>query len=159
MMREVRVAHVELSLSGAFVPQARTPSESEFVPSVERWKTTVAVAAEPALIIDPAGTIIAVSPSATALLGLGRPTDAVGQALLGGVIRLIDFTAGGGDLDEPELERIPPLLAIRSGRLARGLMRVQTADGEAHLTVDAIATPLTDAGEVVASLTFFSAVR
>jgi PAS domain-containing protein len=159
MMREVRVAHVELSLSGAFVPQARTPSESEFVPSIERWKTTVAVAAEPALIIDPIGTILAVSPSATALLGLGRPADAVGQPLLGGVIRLIDFTAGGGDLDEPELERIPPLLAIRSGRLARGLMRVQTAEGEAHLTVDAIATPLTDAGDVVASLTFFSAVR
>jgi PAS domain-containing protein len=159
MMREVRVAHVELSLSGAFVPQARTPSESEFVPSIERWKTTVAVAAEPALIIDPIGTILAVSPSATALLGLGRPADAVGQPLLGGVIRLIDFTAGGGDLDEPELERIPPLLAIRTGRLARGLMRVQTAEGEAHLTVDAIATPLTDAGDVVASLTFFSAVR
>jgi PAS domain-containing protein len=117
------------------------------------------VAAEPALIIDPIGTILAVSPSATALLGLGRPADAVGQPLLGGVIRLIDFTAGGGDLDEPELERIPPLLAIRSGRLARGLMRVQTAEGEAHLTVDAIATPLTDAGDVVASLTFFSAVR
>jgi hypothetical protein len=38
-------------------------------------------------------------------------------------------------------------------------MRVQTAEGDAHLTVDAIATPLTDAGDVVASLTFFSAVR
>jgi PAS domain-containing protein len=159
MMREVRVAHVELSLSGAFVPQARTPSESEFVPSIERWKTTVAVAAEPALVIDAGGTILAVSPSATALLGLGRPAEAVGQPLLGGRIRLIDFTAGGGDLDEPEVERIPPLLAIRSGRLARGLMRVQTVEGEAHLTVDAIATPLVDAGDVVASLTFFSAVR
>jgi PAS domain-containing protein len=158
-MREVRVAHVELSLSGAFVPQARTPSESEFVTSIERWQSTVAGAAEPALIIDQAGTILAVSPSATTLLGLGRPAETVGQPLLGGVIRLIDFTAGGGDLDEPELERIPPLLAIRSGRLARGLMRVQTLDGTAHLTVDAIATPLVEGDEVVASLTFFSAVR
>jgi PAS domain-containing protein len=159
MLREVRVAHVELSLSGAFVPQARTPSESEFVPSIERWKATVASAAEPALVIDRAGTILAVSPSAAALLGLGRPAETVGQPLLGGAVRLIDFTAGGGELDEPELERIPPLLAISSGRLARGLMRVQTAEGDAHLTVDAIATPLTDAGDVVASLTFFSAVR
>jgi len=41
MMREVRVAHVELSLSGAFVPQARTPDESEFVSSVDRWAATV----------------------------------------------------------------------------------------------------------------------
>ena len=153
------MAHVELSLSGAFVPQARTPSESEFVPSVERWKATVAAAAEPALVVDPAGTIVAVSPAATELLGLGRPSQVVGQSLLGGVIRLIDFTAGGGDLDEPELERIPPLLAIRSGRLARGLMRVQTVDEAAHLTVDAIATPLVAGNEVVASLTFFSAVR
>jgi PAS domain-containing protein len=158
-LREVRVAHVELSLSGAFVPQARTPSESEFVPSIERWKSTVATAAEPALVIDPTGTILAVSPSASTLLGLGRPAEVVGQPLLGGVIRLIDFTAGGGDLDEPELERIPPLLAIRSGRLARGLMRFQILDGDAHVTVDAIATPLVDAGDVVASLTFFSAVR
>ena len=155
----MRVAHVELSLSQAFVPQARTPAEAEFVTSIERWATTVAVAAEPCLIIDGAGTILAVSPSASELLGLGKPVDAVGQPLLGGVLRLIDFTAGGGELDEPEVERIPPFLAIRSGRLARGLMRVQTDAGDAHLTVDAIATPLQDAGEVVASLTFFSAVR
>jgi hypothetical protein len=40
----VPVAHVELSLSGAFVPQARTPGGSEFVSSVERWTSTVATA-------------------------------------------------------------------------------------------------------------------
>jgi hypothetical protein len=159
MMREVRVAHVELSLSGAFVPQARTPVPAEFVTSIERWTNTVAIAAEPCLIIDGASTILAVSPSCTDLLGLGKPADAAGQPLLGGVLRLIDFTAGGGELDEPEVEKIPPLLAIRSGRLARGLMRVQTDAGDAHLTVDAIATPLQDAEQVVASLTFFSAVR
>jgi PAS domain-containing protein len=159
MMMEVRVAHVELSLSGAFVPQARTPAEAEFAAGIDRWGTTVATAAEPCLIIDGASTILAVSPSAAELLGLGRPAETVGQPLLGGVLRLIDFTAGGGELDEPEIERIPPLLAIKSGRLARGLMRVQTDAGDAHLTVDAIATPLTEAGDVVASLTFFSAVR
>jgi len=159
MMREVRVAHVELSLSGAFVPQARTPAEAEFVTSIDRWTATVATAAEPCLVIDATSKIIAVSLSGSDLLGLGRPAEAVGQPLLGGVLRLIDFTAGGGELDEPEIERIPPLLAIRSGRLARGLMRVQTDAGDAHLTVDAIATPLLEAGDVVASLTFFSAVR
>jgi hypothetical protein len=153
------VAHVELSLSGAFVPQARTPAEAEFVAGIDRWTSTVATAVEPCLVIDVATTILAVSPSCTELLGLGEPADAVARPLLGGVLRLIDFTAGGGELDEPEVERIPPLLAIRSGRLARGLMRVQTDAGDAHLTVDAIATPLQDAGEVVASLTFFSAVR
>jgi hypothetical protein len=155
----VRVAHVELSLSGAFVPQARTPAEAEFVASISRWTSTVATAAEPCLVIDVTTTILAVSPSCSELLGLGKPVDAVGQTLLGGVLRLIDFTAGGGELDEPEVEKIPPLLAIRSERLARGLMRVQTDREEGHLTVDAIATPLVEADQVVASMTFFSPVR
>jgi PAS domain-containing protein len=160
-MREVRVAHVELSLSGAFVPQARTPAESEFVSSVDRWAATVWQAVEPCLVIDVAFRIVAVSPSASELLGLGKGLDAVGQPLLGGEgsLRLIDFTAGGGELAEIEAEKIPPLLAIRSQRLARGLIRVQPMTGDQHLTVDAIATPLTQDDQVMASLTFFSAIR
>jgi len=153
------VAHVELSLSGAFVPQARTPAESEFMANVDRWSTTVAGAVEPCLVIDVTTKILAISPSCSELLGLGKPVDAVGSTLLGNVLRLIDFTAGGGQLEEPELEKIPPLLAIKSQRLARGLMRVQTGASEAHLTVDAIATPIVEGDQVVASLTFFSAVR
>jgi hypothetical protein len=141
------------------VPQARTPAEVEFVADIDRWVATVAAAAEPCLVIDVTTTILAVSPAGSQMLGLGQPAEAVGQPLLGGVLRLIDFTAGGGELDEPEIERIPPLLAIRSGRLARGLMRVQTDAAHAHLTVDAIATPLLRGDDVVASLTFLSAVR
>lgn len=152
------MAHVELSLSGAIVPQARTPAEVEFVTSLDKWTAPVATATEPCLVIDGSLTILAVSPPASELLGLGKPADVVGRPLLDGVLRLIDFTAGGGELDEPETEKIPPLLAIRSGRLARGLIRVQT-DGDAHLTVDAIATPLQDGDQVVGSLTFFSAIR
>jgi hypothetical protein len=155
----VRVAHVELSLSGAIVPQARTPAEAEFVATIDRWTSTVATAVEPCLVIDVAARILAVSRSCSELLGLGLPSDVVNQPLVGGVLRLIDFTAGGGELDEPETEKIPPLLAIRSQRLARGLMRVQTGGLDGPLTVDAIATPLLDGDQVVASLTFFSAVR
>ena len=154
------MAHVELSLSGAYVPQARTPAEAEFVAGIDRWTSTVATAAEPCLVIDVATTILAVSPSCSSLLGFGEPADAVLQPLLGGgVLKLIDFTAGGSELDEPEVEKIPPLLAIRSQRLARGLMRVQTGGLTGHLTVDAIATPLLADDQVVASLTFFSPVR
>ena len=161
LMREVRVAHVELSLSGAFVPQARTPAESEFVSSVDQWAATVWQAVEPSLIIDTGFRIRAVSPSASELLGLGKGAEAVGKPLLGGegALRLIDFTAGGGELTEQEIEKIPPLLALTSERLARGLMRVQLTNEEGHLTVDAIATPLWEDGRVVASLTFFSAIR
>jgi PAS domain-containing protein len=152
------VAHVELSLSGAFVPQARTPAEDEFVTSVERWASTVAVADEPCLIIDGSGSILAVSPSCSELLGLGKPTEALGQRL-SSALHLIDFTAGAGRLEEPEAEKIPPLLALSSERLARGLMRVVPGIGEAPLTVDAVSTPLLSGGRVAGSLTFLSPVR
>lgn len=152
------MAHVELSLSGAFVPQARTPAEAEFVPGVDRWTATVAAASEPSLIIDTSTAILAVSASAAELLGLGKPPEAIGQPL-GAVLRLLDFTAGAGELEESDAEKIPPLLAVRSGRLARGLLRVVPGPGETPLTVDAIATPLLEGERVVGSLTFFSAVR
>jgi hypothetical protein len=152
------VAHVELSLSGAFVPQARTPAEAEFVPGVDRWTATVAAATEPCLIVDTSTTIQAVSVSCAELLGLGKPPEAIGQPL-GAVLRLLDFTAGAAALEDSDAEKIPPLLAIRSESLARGLLRVVPVLGEAPLTVDAIATPLRDGERVAGSLTFFSAVR
>jgi hypothetical protein len=161
MIREVRVAHVELSLSGAFVPQARTPVESEFASNIDRWAATVWQAVEPCLVIDGNETVVAVSSAASDLLGLGKGADAVGRPLLGGegALRLIDFTAGGGKLDGPEVEKIPPLLALRTGQQARGLMRIDASGTERHVTVDAISTPLFENGHVVASLTFFSAIR
>ena len=63
------MAHVELSLSGAFVPQARTPAEAEFVPNVDRWTATVAAATEPCLVIDATATILAISASCSELFG------------------------------------------------------------------------------------------
>jgi hypothetical protein len=152
------VAHVELSLSGAFVPQARTPAEAEFAPSVDRWTATVAAAAEPCLVINTSMTIVALSASCSELLGLGKPVEAIGQPL-SGVLHLLDFTAGAGELEESDADKIPPLLALRSERLARGLLRVVPGPGETPLTVDAIATPLLDGGRVAGSLTFFSPVR
>jgi hypothetical protein len=120
---------------------------------------TVATAPEPCLVLDAEMRISAASASCCHLLGLGAPTDAVGRPLLGGVLRLVDFTAARGELTENEIDKIPPLLALTSGRLARGLLRVQWgAGGESHATVDAIATPLWDDGTVSGSLTFFSEV-
>jgi hypothetical protein len=152
------VAHVELSLSGAFVPQARTPSEAEFVPGLDRWTSAVAEAAEPCLVIDTFTTILAVSVSCCELFGLGKPAEAIGRPL-SDALRLIDFTAGAGELDETDVEKIPPLLAIRSERLARGLLRTVPAPGEPPLTVDAITTPLLNGERVAGSLTFFASVR
>lgn len=152
------MAHVELSLSGTFVPQAGTPAGAEFVTSIDRWTSTVASAEEPCLVIDFTTTILAISHSCSRLLGLGDAPGLVGEPLLGGSLRLVDFTAGRGELADPETEKIPPLLALTTQRLARGLMRVQPVQGELDITVDAIATPLWINDQVAASLTFFSQV-
>jgi PAS domain-containing protein len=152
------VAHVEFSLTEAFVPQADTSFEQES-DSFTRWSATASDAAEPCLLIDSDTTIAAVSRSCCKLLGLGAPADAVGRPLLEGGLRLLDFTAARGELTEQEIDKIPPLLALTSGRLARGLLRVSSSSaGAPDSTVDAIATPLLANGVVAGSLTFFSAV-
>ena len=152
------MAHVELSLSTPFVPQARTPDESEFVPSVDRWTSAVAAAAEPCLVIDTSTTILAVSASCCELFGLGKPAEAIGKPL-GSALHMVDFTADGRELDESDAEKIPPLLAVRSERLARGLLRVVPSPGQPPVTVDAITTPLLSGDRLVGSLTFFSPIR
>jgi hypothetical protein len=151
------VAHVELSLSEAFVLDHGTLQAPD--DAVTRWADAVFGAAEPCLVIDADAVIVATSASCCALLGLGRPASTVGRFLLDGVLRLVDFTAARGELTEAEIDKIPPLLALSSGRLARGLMRVQcSADGAQHATVDAVATPLWRRARPAGSLTFFSAV-
>lgn len=118
----------------------------------------MAVADEPCLIVDETGAIVAVSPSGSELLGLGKPSDAIGKRLTA-ALQLIDFTAGAGPLEDPEAEKIPPLLAVRSARLTRGLLRVLPDAEKAPLTVDAVSTPLLTGDRVAGSLTFLSPVH
>jgi hypothetical protein len=155
------VAHVELSLSETFVPQpSPSGSATDAPPGVAGmacWIRTVNAASEPCLVIDAAVTIVAASGACHDLLNLGGPGSAVGRFLLDGAMRLVDFTAARDALTELDAEKIPPLLALSSGRLARGLMRVY--DGtDLDVTVDAIATPLREDGKVVGSLTFFAPI-
>ena len=141
--------HVELSVSE---PSAvRHPPAGS---SLDRWAEAVAGAGEPCLVVDAQATIVALSDAARGLLGLDG--DAVGRGLLDGVPRLLDFSPGGGDLGDGDVNKIPPVLALSSERLARGLLRVER-DGVAS-TLDAIATPLFDNGRLAGSLTFLSQV-
>ncbi|MFC4149322.1 PAS domain-containing protein [Micromonospora mangrovi] len=152
------MAHVELSLSEVFVPAARTPTEDEF-DNLGQWSHTVTHAAEPCLLIDADTTVVAISSSGCELLCLGHPEDVIGRPLLDGGLRLVDFTAYSSELTEQESDKIPPLLALHSGRLARGLLRVREPDTDAPgTTVDAISTPVLADGDVAGSLTFFSKV-
>ena len=144
--------HVELALtdlgqlSTAFRPEPRDPFAC--------WAAAVCNAVEPSLVIDSRETIIAMSPSCVAMLGLREAP--IGQPLRSGALRLIDFSSHPDELTDTDVGKIPPLLSLSSGRLARGLIRVD-CDGSV-CTLDAVATPIGAEGEIVGSLTFFSAV-
>jgi hypothetical protein len=146
------VPHVELSLTdfGHLSAALRSEPRDPFA----CWAAAVANAVEPSLVIDSHETIIAMSPSCVAILGLREAP--IGQPLRSGALRLIDFSSPADSLDDIEVGKIPPLLSLTSGRLARGLIRVD-CDGSV-CTLDAVATPIGAQGEVVGSLTFFSPV-
>jgi hypothetical protein len=143
------VPHVEFSVSESPVARPRKPVES----SLERWAASVAVADEPAVVIDARETIVAISGALQDQLGLS--TAAIGRDVLD-MLALLDF-ADGGVLAEGEAVKIPPLLALHSGGLARGLVRVRRPGG--CVMFDAVAAPLTESGQVIGSITFFSTVR
>ncbi|MDG4763131.1 hypothetical protein O7632_03245 [Solwaraspora sp. WMMD406] len=153
------MAHVELSISESLVPQVREPIEPMRVDNFRLWADAAAAALEPCLVIDHELVVVAASRSCRELLGLSEHGSVVGRPLLE-ELRLVDFTAQRGELDEAEIDKIPPLLALTSGRLARGLLRVANGahDGESDGTVDAIATPVWIGQKVAGSLTFFSPI-
>ncbi|MGR6322770.1 hypothetical protein Q2K19_11685 [Micromonospora soli] len=148
------MAHVELSLSEVFAPSAGTSTEQES-DNVGQWSGTVSRAAEPCLLIDADTTVLAISSAGCELLCLGAPEDVIGRPLLEGGLRLVDFTAHPNELTEQDTEKIPPLLALHSKQLARGLLRVKGPGDDAGTTVDAISTPVLSDGRVAGSLTFF----
>ncbi len=147
------MTHIELSLS----PLPQSAAETEATDPLDRWAASVSMAEESCLVLDAKGIIIAASGPCARLLCLSQPFELVGKHVLDReVLFLIDFTAAGNELGDSEREQIPPLLALSSGRLARGLLRVRNAEGSR--TLDAIATPLRQHDEVVGSLTFFAIV-
>lgn len=147
------MAHVELSLT-----EPVGLPEFEPATNLDRWAAVVAAAAEPSLVVDPEAVIIAASGSCCALFELGDPVVMAGESLLR-VLTLVDFTAAPCELTIAELDKIPPLLALSSGRLARGLLRVQCGSNADRVrTVDAIATPIWEGTRPAGSLTFFAEV-
>lgn len=168
--------HVELALidsrrlraegsargGGSGVPQQRHTHPSgpgaAATGNLSRWAAVVMVAPEPSLVLDAETVIVAASRSCAEMIGLGDLDAARGRRLREAGVRLVDFTDPPDTLDNAEADKIPPLLAISSGRLARGLMRVVCpVRAQAH-TMDAVATPLWEGGTVAGSLTFFSRI-
>lgn len=172
--------HVELSISGDAVPEVpdRTakPGASQGTPTPGSWHTsrrngtpragalsawcaTARSAPEPCLVLDAHGRVVACSRLAGRLLGIADATTVTGRRLVD-VVQPIDFTVTGHRLADWELARVPPLLALATGSLARGLLRFRI--GAVIRTVDAVSVPLADeaggAGGPVGSLTFLSQI-
>ena len=116
------MAHVELSLSEAFVPPGAVPCRARRRRSATQRRRAWAAdggrtPVEPCLVIDAATRIVAVSAVLPAsLLGLGEPANAAGQHLLGRrAPRWSTSPPPASELTEAEIEKIPPLLALASG--------------------------------------------
>lgn len=142
------------------VPLEPPPADRPQVPGtpveLQPWIDAVATATDPCLVLLADGRLAAASAPVAALFG--RPVaEIVGRRLLDEVIAVIDFTAGARP-DSDYADRIPPLLVLRSGSPARGLLRIRRDDGS-RVTLDAVAAPLRGpAGEIAGSVAFFAAV-
>ena len=113
------------------------------------WLPAVRAAAEACLLLDEQARVCAASPGASVLFG--APVTEVLGARLVDVVAVADLTGSGTPVSERSL---PPLRALATGGLARGLVRVRTAQDEL-LTFDVVAVPLADHDGV---LSFFLAV-
>ena len=113
------------------------------------WAIQVRDAVEPSLVVDADGRVAAVSAGAGVLLGIDVST-CVGARLLDLVV-LVDFTETGVPLLDPEMSA-PPLRALRSGRMSRGLMRLRLPRGGMP-TYDVVGVPLAHGAGALAFLT------
>ena len=113
------------------------------------WTQQVRDAVEPALVLDADGRVTAMSAGAGALLGVD-PSTCVGTRLLE-LIVLVDFTETGVPLVDAEMSA-PPLRALRSGRMSRGLMRLRLPLGTMP-TFDVVGVPLAHGAGALGFLT------
>lgn len=120
---------------------------------VKGWAEAAASSADLVLVLDATGRVLTLSAAAAELIGVVGPDEVVGRHLLD-VLDLVDFNPTPGDASM-YADRIPPLLAIASNALSRGLLRVRT--GEHTVTVDAVAAPVHDgSGALVGAVAFLA---
>lgn len=121
------------------------------------WAAAVSDASEPCVLLDHGAAVLAASPAFAELVGV-PVTRLTGALLFETVLIVLDFRAGMPAPPE-EVSRVPPLVALSVGALARSLLRVRRRDGTC-LTLDAVSSPLhasTD-GDICGSVTFLHPV-
>ena len=126
-----------------------SPSRSlslDAAPGLARWSGALQAAPEACLMLDATGRVVALSPSAADLLDL-QPDTALG-ALLSDLLAFVDFSLAA--LSSPDAAAdSPPLRALRTGGMARGLLRRRRPDGSLA-TYDVVGVGLRDRAGVLA---------
>lgn len=138
-MTPVRGSHLLLPLRRLDVEQPvprRLDLDAHGSGPIGVWHAAVSASGEACLLLDRETRVVAASATVGAVLG----TTAALGARFADLVTAVDFTAGA--LPDEELERsMPPLRALHTGGLARGLLRLRSAAG--LVTYDVIAVPLT----------------
>ena len=114
------------------------------------WHAAVRASTEACLLLDRDARVVAASNAVGAVLGT-TAASAIGAKFVD-LVTAVDFTSGAAP--DQELERsMPPLRALATGGLARGLLRLRSSTG--LVTYDVVAVPLTGQS---GALAFFLAV-
>jgi hypothetical protein len=118
--------------------------------SIGVWHGAVQASTEACLLLDSDARVVAASAAVGAVLGT-TAASAVGAKFVD-LVTAVDFTSGAAP--DLELERsMPPLRALATGGLARGLLRLRSSAG--LVTYDVVAVPLSGQS---GALAFFLAV-
>ena len=116
----------------------RHAPDDQLAGGVAAWAERVTEAQETALLLNERGRVVAISTGAALALNLD-PTTCIGKPLLDLVV-VVDFTATGVPVEDPDVQ-LPPLKALRSRTMARGLVRLRLGRG-VLVTYDCVGVPL-----------------
>jgi hypothetical protein len=118
---------------------------------VAAWAPRIREAEEACLLLDENGRLVALSTGCALALTID-PVSGVGQPLVD-LVEMVDFSATGLRVEDPEVQ-LPPLKALRTDSLARGLVRLRLGK-TVTVTYDVVGVPLAGG---VGALAFFSEV-
>lgn len=131
--------------------QPRQPDDDVLAGGIAAWADRVTEAQETALLLNERGRVVAISTGAALALNLDL-SSCVGKPLLDLVV-VVDFSATGVPVDDPDVQ-LPPLKALRSLTMARGLVRLRLGRG-VLTTYDCVGVPLAGGA---GALAFFAEV-
>ena len=131
--------------------QPRPAADDVLVGGIASWAQRITEAQETALLLNDRGRVVAISTGAALALDLDV-TTCLGRPLLELVV-VVDFSETGVPIEDPDVQ-LPPLKALRSQTMARGLVRLRLKGG-VLVTYDCVGVPLAGGA---GALAFFAEV-